>query len=561
MNVATKWIATLFVCYAAIMAFNFLGTLTPQSRIDKVIRDADKANQLDQTSNVLNDMFTECATLDVQLVRDKNPIHDISGTLFSMPAGHPCDGIKAHLGGLNDQGTPIIKYHYGARYLFAVLSAFLSLENIRSLMAILSIVAPLTLGAAFLFSAPDQFLAISPLVLVLLAGFNSSNLARNIAHAPGFIFPLLALSGVIVFRKYFTRVENRFVAYIAIAALATYFDIMNGPLPFILATTVVVNHFCFNADKKGPEWFRESVAIGMTFILTFAAIVGLRLAIATIVFGINPLPDFENTLAIRFSTSVSTLPITRYETLSLLWKTNGNAFFGSGITAKSFYLAGAIAWIVAFAIVVTRRTAWREVSVLFGASAIIAVWYLVFVNHTFVHYAFMGRIGAFIPAAGLMALVLTVKRWLSAAVMAALPILWIPALAGGTFMKVTVGPLMPMQSTKIDVATCSNDLAIAPDGLPDKVISVTLNGPEYGTSSLKVVVLIRWNPVGVYTTHAASFPVAVLTQEGKLLSAPDRSVSAPLKKQTTLLLAICDDKTDRSDTTYHVNIVTSIRGF
>jgi hypothetical protein len=530
----------------AILAFSYLGTLTPQSRIDDVVRRANADGLLAQLSNVHNDLFTECAIFDMELTRNPAPLKDVFGSTWYLPPPnqHPCDVIRAHLAGLGLDADPalIIRYHYGARHLFAVLARFMDLSAIRSLIAFVSLLAPLALGTAFLIRQRLQAIEISPLVLILFIGFNYSNMGDNVAHAPGFALPLLALAGVVLFREFFLPVPRRFAAYAAIAVVTTYFDILTGALPFTLAMLVIVNQFCFNSGAEDSEWLKQSIAIVIVFLAAYAVAIGLRLAVAAVVFGTNPVGEFVSALSLRMSLESESHPITRWEVFERLWQSRRISFSGASTAATIFYLTGFASWIVSLVMLARTPQRWRDIAVLAGASFSIIAWYLTFVNHTFVHYQFMGRIGVLPAACGIVALAVMSKRRLRFIALAAVPAVGLFASIEGGFPKINV--IEPVfVDTNVDVVSCSNEPVVKSDGIRDNVISVTVESPPFMNTHLSSLTLFRSHPDGQFATKVGSFPLAVLDRDGALLSTEDRSrrLSVSVSGRTTLLLAFCDD--------------------
>jgi hypothetical protein len=399
----------------------------------------------------------------------------------------------------------------------------------------------------------------SPLLLVLLAGFDYSNMGRNIAHAPGFVFPLLMLAGVVFCRDFFTPIPRRFGAYAAIASITTCFDTLSGPLPFILAVTLVVNHFAFNAKRRDNGWISQAAGLCVLFFAAAAMIIGLRLALVYVVFDINPLGDFSRELAFRMSSvDENSVSIARRQVFERLWEGRAISFWGSPAAATLFYLAGALSWCAALILLFMRRgERYREILLLGISSAVIAIWYVVFVDHTYIHYQFMGRIGVLPAAAGIMALVVLSKGWMAIPGIAVVPIVGLIALVQFQVVPPRIVEVIRETRVPVDAASCSNETALQPDGKPDIVWRIVLSGSRFWRPRLTGVTVNRITPWGVFRTQPGSFPVAVLSVDGRLLSGANRGVHIAIGRRQELLVSICDDGGATPQTQYSITAMTT----
>src|SRR5205085_8282837 len=118
-----------------------------------------------------------------------------------------------------------------------------------------------------------------------------------------------------------------------------------------------------------------------------------------------------------------------------------------------------------------------------GSASIIVLWYMSFVNHTYIHYQFMGRIGVLPAAAGFMALGSASQGLLSITGLAAVPIAGLLVL-GQRLSLPQIVEVRPEFQIPVDAATCSNDLPLRPDGKPDIVWRVTLRVSSFAITRL-----------------------------------------------------------------------------
>jgi len=545
--------------FLLILGFNFIGTQTPQSRIEAVVHEAYDANQLEPLSNLNNDLFTECGLFAAELVRDKSVVRDITASVLPHFTSHPCDTVGFHIAGQTLETGTTFRYHYGSRHLFAVLARFMGIEAMRSLIGFLGIAAPLALGIAFFIRVRSEVLAMSPLILTLVVGFGYTNLGRNLAHAPGFVIPLLMLSGVVWCRSFFVPASRRFAAYASIASIATYFDILSGPLPFILAVTLIVNHFTFNSGRNDNCWIRQSAVLCVLFLGASVFIIGLKLALVAIVFQTNPLRDFGRELTIRMSSVNDSLAsITRGQLILQLWGSRALSFLGALPAASLFYISGALCWGLSAILLAARRgERYREVSVLAMGSLVVLLWYMIFLNHSYVHHQFMARIGVLPAAAGIMALVVLSNGWLAIAGVAIVPIVGVIALQTLSLVPQISEVQLEPDALRADFVSCSNELTLRRDGKPDIVWRIALDGSRFFRTRLSGIRIYRINPAGVFSTNPGSFPAAILSTDGNLLSHADRTINVAIGRRKELLIAFCDDGGATPQTRFNITAFSS----
>jgi len=577
----------VLLSFLFIIAINFMGTLTSKERIFTVIFDANKKSQLAQYSEPNNDMFTEGAIFFMALDRNKNKLADIfSSKFFSLPNEHPCDGLRSLLEiedneVQNPNGEPNTRYFYGARHLFSILANFFSINQIRTIYYFLSILSPLLLWGAFFIKSKENFVIISPLILSMLLGFGLGTLGGNIAHAPGYIFPILCLAGVVLCKDHLTDLRKRVFVYAIIAAVTTYFDILTGPLPFVLSITIIVNHMLYHPHQfihsKSNKWILEIVGLLIIFPLVCALLIFLKLVAAIPYVDYNVFQMFINTLLNRLSSTTTGLDtITQSQVFARLWSVRDIYFFYSNISATLYYLLSLTAWILVFIFIILhivfriKLSYWREIIVLTIASLLIFIWFSLFTNHTYVHYRFMGRI-AIIPAStGIMALmflgfcngkVYKIGRLFAIAIVP-ITIILTPLSLGS---PLTISDISITGDTGIDVVSCSNDLELKSDGITDVILQFKIkrsesfiNISDFIGTQIKSIELERINPGGKYSTLPGSFPLGVLDENLKLVNRRDRSVNYGIDLDQNISVAFAADGSDTGESKYVLIIKTNL---
>jgi len=581
---------------ALVIVMNGLASLTPNSRLISVVSEANRRGELNQWSNTDNDMFTECAMYYMSMLRGQMVIEQLFTSRFDMPASHPCDGVRFLLDGHLDhqpEDSPISRHFYGSRRLFNIVATFLGIAQIRSAYAALSVLAPILLWFALGVRSPVAFLTLSPLILSLLVGFGLSNMGANIAHAPGFFVPILCLCVVAWKRDRLLDPRRRVRAYVVIASVTTYLDILHGPLPCLLFLTIVANHLLFHATgqpsterrrrpwrswrRVGPwllnkgQWLLEAVGLVLLFAVVFAVFKFVNLLAAALVVNDSAFTTFFNALSYRLSsTTDGTDHVTRTQVWERLWSVRGIYFSSSTLSATAYYVMAGVAWIIV--VIVTFRD-WllrleaaygREVVVLGLASSGVVLWYVLFVNHTYVHYQFMGRIAVLPASAGVMALLYMCRtvqgqHLRRAGILASATVLPLTAALSFAFPAMRLDEISLYRAQRVDVLSCSNDVRLAADGIPDVVLRARISNVP---AILNVIVdgarLERTNPGGVWSTTSGTFPLALLGDELRALNSPDRSVRASIGPAQEIYVAFCSDGTDRTTTKYRLDLNTNI---
>jgi len=573
--------AILLSC-SVIVAINFIGSLTSKDRLLSIVSEANKEHQLDQLSNTDNDMFTECAMFYMDIDRHESKIANIFSTKFDISKPHPCDGLRFLLDGNKNYEISNLenntRYFYGSRHLFSMLANYLSIDQIRSIYFILSIFSPLLLWTAFLIESRSNFIIISPLIISMLIGFDLGNMGGNIAHSPGFFLPIICLAGVILWPNSLVDLRKRVFAYAVIASMTTYFDTIHGPLPFILSVTIIINHMLYHpvkfASANNREWILEVVGLIALFSSVFVLLIILKLIGAIPFVKYNVFLEFYKGLSYRLSSNIASSGsalnlITHAQVWERLWFYRAIYFYHSVIAATSYYLFAGVAWVLVLITVLYHRMfrialpCWREIVVLVIVSMGIIVWYFEFVNHTYIHAQFMGRLGIIPASAGAMALIYLGRcRWnvyiykvgwtvgVAIAPLVAVLIILYPPL--------TISDIHVDHNSKIDAVSCSNSSLLTPDRVPDvnlkfKVANVS-NFFNFRASSIR---LERNVPVGAFSTNLGSFPLGVLDDELKV-SNNDRSGSFLLRlTNRDINVVMCADGGDTTDSKYRLVIDTN----
>ena len=590
-NLASFLLTILLVVilsFLGIIAINFTGTLTTKQQIFNVLSEAEKQHEIDslaEWTKYTNDTFTESAIFFMALDRYENKLANIFSSKFSKPLGNDISDNVRFLLKTEGYQSPIIedpntRYFYGSRHLFSILANFLGIVQIRDLYFILSVISPLLLWFAFLTKSRFDFILISPIIISMLIGFGLINLGSNIAHAPGFFFPILCLAGVVFYRNKLLDLRKRVFVYAVIASITTYFDTLSGPLPFILSITIIINHMLYHPIKLEEavdrQWIIEAVGLIGLFISVFAMLVLLKLLTAIPFTNYNVFTTFSQTLSLRLSSvDGGGGAITRAQEWQHLWSVKHLIFYNSGFAATAYFLLSGVAWVLILIVALyhlASRTAlacWREIIVLIIASSVIIIWFTIFVNHTYVHAHFMGRIAIIPASAGLMCLI-----YLGGCLRGAYKIGRALAIAVCPFVcclvilfndpLLTISDIIFDHERKIDIVSPSNELSIKPDGIPDIIVKFNLGSLpniskiRINNSKVNKMTLLRTStPPGMYSTAQGTFPLAVLDENLRVLNNVDRSIDFSVGNPREFYLAFPADEFENPDSVYQLIIITN----
>lgn len=560
----------ILLSFSIFLTINFTGILTPQERLLSVALEANQKHQLDQQTNWFNDMFSECMVFYMEIIRDQNKLLDIVSSRLEQPASHPCDGVRKWLGSAHPtfHGWVETRRFYGVRHIYSDLVRYFSIAQIRSGYFVLSVFAPLVLAGAFILRSKLDFFVIFPFIMSMLVGFSIDNLGGNIAHAPGWFIPTLGVSWIIIYRDSLVTLQRRFFVYTLLACLTTYFDLLHGPLPFIMTTTIIVNHMLYHSHGrpiKDRQWIFEAAGIIALFSMAAVSITLLKMLVAVPFVDHNVFSEIKH-LGHRLSSTsggMNSNPINRFEAIERLWNYRYIYFSGSNVAATAYYVFAGIAWflvLVSFLFDTISGRIFRHlhaVLILFLCAGLIMGWYLLFTNHSYVHAHFMGRLGIIPASTGIMALIyycgsywhLLFFRILGTIAVLSVPIVYIMTLV---YPAVAIIPKTILRD-RVDVVSCSGDPGLAPDGKPDLVIQFEVKGWSeslvFGQMGLR---LERINPPGFYTGVIGAYPIAVLDDRNEPVYNERFAKFSEIRVPQVLVLAICLDGFETVETRYRL---------
>ena len=418
---------------AVIAAFAVLsGPALSPSRITAVIQQAFARGDLPWSERRDEDFFTECAMLQMQLLRPESAWQQAIDTKFRMTAGeHPCDTLRISVSGSPEQKVtlaPVQSYYhypYGARHIEAFVLSALSYRRAARLYKILSYGSLALLLAAMIRRDRSTALMLAPIPIVLALAFALHKFGGNLAHAPGYILGWLALAGFVAAKPWFQPFPRRIAFFVAMGFITIYTDLLAGTIPTLLAMTIVLNHFFYVAERRDRYLARTAanvLVIVACFLAAWAILNGLRLETLVAegitdqgrsIFGM-----YRHDLAARTGSDVGIgAPLTYAQTMVHLLTARSQVTPGGEAVASWILGNGLICWMFAgwAWLLIGARDRWEalppltDMLVLLIASLGVMAWYWLFLQHTYVHVLFMVRLLALPSALGYSAVLLMLR--------------------------------------------------------------------------------------------------------------------------------------------------------
>src|ERR1039458_8048120 len=209
--------AGIAVAFAIIASFTMTsGVAVNHDRLLMVIRAALQDDALPYARLRNEDYFTECAMLEMQLLRADNVFRNaIETRLVLVPEKHPCQSLRVMAtGSLEDRQTwpaphSYDNYAYGSRHLEALVLSVIDFSTAQIVYRWLSYGSVALLFLAMIGRSYREALLLAPVPLFLAFCFAMPVFGHNLAHAPGFFIGFFALSAFVAFPAIFGAASVR----------------------------------------------------------------------------------------------------------------------------------------------------------------------------------------------------------------------------------------------------------------------------------------------------------------------------------------------------------------
>jgi hypothetical protein len=414
-------IASAALSLGAIFGFSVLsGAVFTHDRAQSVVLHALATNSLLWNDRRDEDLFTECAMLQMQLLRPKDAWTAALDTRFLMrDSDHPCATLVRTVMRIDLESMPparsYFNYPYGPRHIEAAVLSLIRYPAAVNLYYALSYGSLALLLGVMLWRDREFGILLSPLPIVLSLGFSLHLFGGNLAHAPGYILGWLELAAFVAALPWLRAFPRRVAVFIAIGFLAAYTDLLAGVTPTLLALTIVLNHF-FYVHRRPERYLQRTavnaLAICACFVLASLLLNGSRLALlaaqGVTADGHSLFGTFWSNLMSKSATDIGlSAPLTIPVVLDRLWEARRQLTYGDELFATVLLGIGALSWLVATILsAFATRTVQADILILGAASLGIFLWFATLPAHTHVHALFMVRLLALPCAFGACAVML-----------------------------------------------------------------------------------------------------------------------------------------------------------
>lgn len=576
-------IAALILVSAFTVASGFF---LSSDRLIHVARAALEQGELPHTTRTNEDFFTECAMLEMQLLRADSVFQNAIDTKFlQVPDQHPCQSLRVMATGTSEERQTLPAaysynhYAYGSRHLEALVLSVIDFQTAQIVYRWLSYGSVALLFLAMIVRSFRKALLFAPIPLFLAFCFAMPVFGHNLAHAPGFFIGFFALSAFVAFPAVFGATSVRLAFFSALGVLIADLDLLQGPIPAILSLTIVLNHFFYSSNTTVRSALMWIGRIAACFVIGYVALTVARLGLLAL-YGLN-INELYSSLRFRLgSVSDGGAVVGLRDNLANLWRARNQFIPGNAALVTWLFFGSWAAW--AFALMVWTALIWRyrsaltrlsvDILVLGAASAGILAWYWLFAGHTYQHVLFMVRIAALPAAYGYVAALLAAReinksrhgKVLAAAIgIAAILIaasgidpVWYKGLAP----KITMVRFIDAQA---DIVSCQS-LGLHPDGKPDGIVEfsyepappppLTYIGVPVGKHDLYIR-FDRLNPGGANDTGSALYILAIAERPGgQPLNDPDGRYIVRAHDPHHLYAHFCWDGHDTPESVYQFSI-------
>ena len=581
-------IGCAFVFLFAIASSLFL----TQERLAHVVRHAFAHDDLPsnpRTSRTEEDFFTECAMLQMQFLRDSGVILGAAVNRWHRTAPHPCETLRTMLAAPEEKPSsprpgPYVNYAFGSRHLEAVVLSLFEFGTARGAYKFISYLSVVLLAIAAWRSASRTAAVLLPIALFLLFGFSLHRFGDNLAHAPGFMVGLLALSLLLALQRRFDAFSSRLLFFGLLGVITSYFDLLHGAFPTVLSLSLIVNYFFF-IDRRGEPaagllmaTVSQTVAIAVTFLAAYVVLAAVRIACLAAL-GISSTSLWHDIAYRLANTTAANTIVTFGDVARSLWGARSQMTAAGSQTASWLLLIGGASWLYALWSLAVNALARSggltqlalHMAVLVAAAAVIIGWYWRLPVHTIEHSAFIVRTVALPAAYGLVAAISATLylinrrhdiRWASVTALVSVFLManvlhrtW----SSGQQAKISLARFVT--EGRNDLVSCA-PLGMRPDGQPDGIVEIsyrlalppmTLLGLRRATPTK--IRLVREGPPGVYETGGTYFVLGIAEElQGALLNRSDGTLGPVASDERHLFAHFCMDGHDTADTEYRAEV-------
>lgn len=416
---ARGWSVGLVGAATLLFLLNVAGAIShgDQARIRADLREGLPGIETGRTSR---DAATDCVVLAGVVTSSASPFAYLlspRNILWDFRHRQNCDNLERLLTGDSTIAlTNYDRYWFGSVYLSAVLLNFVSLSTIQLIYKSLMVLSIAAFGLAGLRLKQPLRLPLALVSLGIFAGAGVASFGGHLGHSPVYFVGLSIIAGFLSRPNKPLNIRRAASFGAVIGAVAVYFDLLAGGIPFLLALSIFSYYLLWqqaSPSNRGVFGLFAGIAgVGLAFCLSVVALVALKLLAVQAVLGhSHAVAVFKSQLLWRMSEDriPSTGIAAILYVLERLWENRGPVFFGGRTGADVVFVIGAAGWLAAGVGAARSYCGSRNVADLLPiavpllAASVVLAWFAAFQSHSVIHAWFMARILCLIPSFGLAA--------------------------------------------------------------------------------------------------------------------------------------------------------------
>ena len=399
-------IAAYFILLLSFFGLTVITNTIPRSAIESNLREsvnkiaAEGEYPVHGMALFTQDNFTDCVIMNIAAGVDASaPVHSaMSNTLHFSKIGI-ITSTQSFIEGEQVEAYDYARYWHGNQIFLRPLLCVTDYQGIRIINFIL--ITLLTIACIFFaFTRISRGFAITLLAALVLGGIVI--IPFNMQFVTCFYIMMTGMIIIMIWKDKFSASPNAYLLFFVLGGLTQFFDLLTTPL---ITLGFPLMAWCF--INKPSNAVKTVITISLIWLAGYASLWASKWVLAQLITGNDYISDAINSARIRTvgseraekgATNVTIVQqLIKY--LTLVWP----------VILAAVALLAAAYWRYARPREVIRGRLW-----LLLVAAMPFVWAAVLTQHTFIHFFFTWRIFLLAFVAGLMFIVLTLKRpkWL-----------------------------------------------------------------------------------------------------------------------------------------------------
>lgn len=443
-------VSVSLICSIIFFFMNYISLQTSTAVVSDRIKQAFTERELIRTDYSAYDteigahQLNECLILTMTLLRSKSIIHDVISPSYTVRRRNVegsiprCESLYQEVFSIVDDNNRTIFYHrylHGHRMLAGILLSSMDISTIHRILSatsygllwtiiILAVLKSIFTNRKFnkkpksIYFSPELFLAI--IAVIFLNFYGLQYFGMSLSYAPSAIVLFIFLLYWIWFDP-INVTKRHFYAVVAIfAALTAYFEFFNGSAPIGLAMLIGVLSIFGLYNENRASFYKRIIIAPMVYTGTMVMCFLIKLASASIVFGLSIWNDFFGSLLNRMHGDIERdSQIVEYSLFtmarSLTWYLEYIGI-GHSIYERMVLVIFIIAVFLGYCILIRKAEDQRQriaFTAMIASMAVIFGWYILFQQHTVIHVFYMVRMLVWPLAMGMVLIMLAVGKILA----------------------------------------------------------------------------------------------------------------------------------------------------